>query len=422
MRRSVFLVLALAHVLPALAQEPPDPVAPEVITRNAARQATVRAIHLTERLVLDGRLDDPVYRQEKAISDFIQTLPGNNVEPTERTDAWVMFDDENIYVAARCWDAEPPNRWIANEMRRDQGQIRQNDHFGVMLDTFHDKRNGYVFYSNPIGGRMDLTEADEGNSNSDWNPVWDVRTSTFDGGWTIEMAIPFKSLRYVSGNDQRWGIQLRRSMRRRNEWAHLTPLPQSMGGAQGYFRISQAATLVGLDLPPASRNIELKPYAISRLTRDRVAAPDGSDDLDGDIGIDAKYGINANLTADFTVNTDFAQVEVDEQQVNLTRFSLQFPEKREFFLEGRGIFGFASFPSTAGGGAGNNTSNTPVLFYSRRIGLERNRVVPIDVGGRITGKVGRWSVGALNIQTGDLDAPNDRTPGTPASNFTGARI
>jgi hypothetical protein len=326
-RTTACLALALSIASAAAAQEPPDPVAPEVITRNAARQATVRAIHLTERLVLDGRLDDAVYRQEKAISDFIQTLPGNNAEPSERTEAWVMFDDENVYVAARCWDAAPPNRWIANEMRRDQGQIRQNDHFGVMLDTFYDRRNGYVFYSNPIGGRMDLTEADEGNSNADWNPVWDVRTATFDGGWTIEMAIPFKSLRYGAGSEQVWGFNMRRTIRWKNEETFLTRVPRRGGAnARGSIAlVNSGATLVGISAPPGSRNLEVKPYALSSLNSDLLARPAVRDHVDGDVGFDVKYGITQNMTADFTYHTDFAQVEVDTQQVNLTRFSLFYP-------------------------------------------------------------------------------------------------
>ena len=423
MRNGVWVILIVLGVASlAGAQQPPDPVPPAVISRNEARQATVRAIKLSEPLRIDGRLDESVYSSTPAITDFIQTLPRNGEEPTERTEAWVMFDAQNFYVSARVWDSAPPNKWIANEMRRDANQVRQNDHFGFMIDTFHDRRNGYVFYSNPVGGRIDLTEADEGNSNSDWNPVWEVRTGRFEGGWTIEMAVPFKSVRYVSGTGQTWGIQLRRAIRRKNEWNYLTPIPTALGNGQGFFRISAAATLVGLELPPASRNIELKPYGIARTTTDRGVSPPVINQGKGDVGIDAKYGITANLTADLTYNTDFAQVEVDEQQVNLTRFSLQLPEKREFFLEGRGIFSFATFPSTGAGGAGGgggvaSTSTTPLLFYSRRIGLNAGRMIPIDAGGRVTGKVGKTSIGILNIETAEETASK-----TPQTNFSVVRL
>ena len=418
MRRSAVLLVVLGALVArdGVAQTPPPPVPPAVITRDEARHATVRAIQLREPLKMDGRLDDAVY-QTPGITDFIQTLPHDGT-PTEKTEAWVLFDASTLYISARCWDSAPPSRWIANEMRRDTNQLRQNDHFGVMLDTFHDGRNGYVFYANPLGGRSDQTLSDEGNPNADWNPVWDVRTGRFDGGWTIEMAIPFKTLRYNPGSGQVWGLQFRRAIRRKNEWVHLTPLPPVLGGAQGFFRISQAATLVGLELPPVSSNLELKPYVIGRAVTDHLSTPRRDNATEGDVGLDVKYGITANLTADLTYNTDFAQVEVDEQQVNLTRFGLQFPEKRDFFLEGRGIFGFAAFPTSGVSSAsgGSSTSNTPVLFYSRRIGLSGGKVVPIRAGGRVTGKVGKTSIGLLNIETADAGA------GAPATNFGVVRL
>ena len=152
-------------------------------------------------------------------------------------------------------------------MRRDTNQLRQNDTFGVMFDTFYDRRNGVAFYTNPLGAIADYAVVDEGMPNTDWNPVWNARTGRFDGGWTVEMAIPFKSLRYRSGLSQIWGVQFRRAIRRKNEWTYLTPVPASLGGPQGLNRISLAATLVGLDLPAASKNLELKPYGISRHDR-----------------------------------------------------------------------------------------------------------------------------------------------------------
>ena len=392
-----------------------------LLTRDENRRATIRAIKLDPPLRVDGVLDERVYQDVPPITDFIQTMPRENAAPTEKTDAWVMFDETTFYVSARCWDSAPPEQWVANEMRRDTQQLRQNDQFGAILDTFHDRRNGYIFYANPIGGMSDIAVTDEGNPNQDWNPVWQVRTGRFAGGWTIEIAIPFKSIRYRSGQNQTWGIQLRRGVRRKNEWHYINPLPLAMGGSQGSFRISAAATLVGLDLPEASRNIEVKPYGISRVSTDRLATPTVSDDLTGEVGVDVKYGITANLTADVSYNTDFAQVEVDEQQVNLTRFNLVFPEKREFFLEGRGIFEFGRGSVTGGTGAAgiglNATSLVPQLFYTRRIGLNRGRVVPIELGGRVTGKVGGFSVGAINIQT-DREAVSS----TPQTNFTVLRV
>ncbi len=390
---------------------PPAPVPPAVMTRDDQGRATVRAIRLDQSIDLDGVLDEAVYGTVPAISGFIQLTPDAGAEATERTEAWILFDETSVYVSARVWDSAPESQWVANEMRRDTNQLRQNDTFAVLFDTFYDRRNGVLFYTNPLGARADAQLINEGNPNSDWNPVWDVRTGRFDGGWTVEMEIPFKTLRYRSEPPHIWGVQLRRAIRRKNEWAYLTPLPIAAGfggGARGVFRISEAGSLVGLEPPSAGRSLEIKPYVIGGLTTDLSATPVKIDDVSVDGGIDVKYGITRNLTADFTYNTDFAQVEVDERQVNLTRFPLFFPEKREFFLEGRGIFGFARGAFTPVGGPGTEPAggffgdvNVPQLFYSRRIGLEEGRVVPIVGGARLTGKVGQFDVGALNIHTGD---------------------
>ena len=404
-------------VLLAAIDGPPPPIAPEVVTRDERGRATVRAIKLAQGIQLDGQLDEPVYHTVPAISGFIQQVPVEGAPATERTEAWIMFDDTNVYVSARVWDSAPEREWVANEMRRDTNQLRQNDTFTVFFDTFYDRRNGFNFYTNPLGARTDSQFTNEGNPNNDWNPVWDVRTGRFDGGWTAEMEIPFKSLRYRSGSPQVWGVQLRRRIRRKNEDAFLTRLPISSRG--GIFRISEAGTLVGIEPPAASRNIEIKPYGIAGLRTDVNASPPKDGEGDGDFGIDVKYGITPNLTADFTYNTDFAQVEVDELQVNLTRFSLFFPEKREFFLEGRGIFDFARGGVGGGSGGGGffGGGNAPTLFYSRRIGLQDGQVVPILGGGRVTGKLGQFDVGAVNIQTAD-----EQISRAESTNFTVIRV
>ena len=418
--RTALTILAVALVREASAQTPtidgpPPPVAPEVITRAASGQATVRAIKLAAPLKVDGVLDEEVYAREKPFGGLIQVTPRYGEVQTERSDIWITYDDQNIYVTCRCFDSAPPDQWIANELRRDTNGLRQNDHFGAMFDTFYDRRSGFAFYTNPLGARADYSVVDEGGSNTDWNPVWTSKTGRFDGGWTVEMAIPLKSIRYRAGTNQIWGIQLRRSVRRKNEWAYLTPVPQNLAGPQALNRISSAGTLVGLDLPPAGKNIELKPYVVSRVTTDRLTTPATSNDVGADAGGDIKYAITPNLTADFTVNTDFAQVEIDEQQVNLTRFSLFFPEKRDFFLEGRGIFDFAR------GGTGVTTmvgaTDTPYLFYTRRIGLNGGRVVPINGGGRVTGKVGPFGIGLMNIQAG-----SEALSKTEPTNFTVVRL
>ena len=405
---------------------PPPPVAPETIARDAAGRATVRAVLLDGPLQVDGELNEAIYDTVPPVSDFIQQLPDVGEPATERTDTWIFYDAQNVYVAARNWDSAPESQWVANEMQRDSFQLINNDSFSVGFDTFYDRRNGFVFMVNPIGGIFDFQITDEGNPNSDWNPVWDVQTGRFDGGWTVEMEIPFKSIRFRPGRSQIWGLQIGRNVRWKNEWTYLTPVPIS--GGPGMFRLSAAGTLTGVEVPEGNRTFEIKPYGIGSMATDVNAVPLVSNASDGDFGLDVKYGVTQNLTADFTYNTDFAQVEVDEQQVNLTRFSLFFPEKREFFLEGRGIFDFGrgvTFGGMTGPGGGGRPGaggffgggNAPTIFFSRRIGLDGGQTVPILGGGRLTGKVGDFSVGALNIQTDDV-----ASAGAASTNFTVVRL
>ena len=390
---------------------PPPPVPPALIARDEVNQATVRAVRLTEPLDLDGVLDERVYRDLPPASGFIQVMPNEGEIAKEQTEIWVTFDDTDIYVSARCLSAAPPSEWVASDMRRDGMGLGQ--YVGIVLDTFYDRRNAVEFVVNPLGGRMDGQITNERGWNDDWNPVWSVRVAQFDGGWTFEAAIPFKSLRYRPGRSQIWGFNIERRVVWNNEYSALVPLPASWSYS-AIMQISQAATLVGLEVPDAGLNLEIKPYAIAEMSGVRTTEQRLSNVATGDYGLDLKYGVTENLVTDLTVNTDFAQVEADEQQINLTRFSLFFPEKREFFLENQGVFAFGG---EVGAGQFAGISNTPILFYSRRIGLSRGTEVPIDVGGRLTGRVGRFSLGMLNIQTADV--PN---AGTRSTNFSVLRV
>jgi len=421
--RAIPLLLCLAAAATAasaFAQDespvdgPPAPVAPEVVSRDAAGRVTIRAVRLTEPLVVDGLLKDPIYSQVPAIGDFVQQEPHEGEPATEPTQLWIFFDATNIYFAVHCLD-DQPDRVIANEMRRDSNNIFQNDNVQLVIDTFYDRRSGVLFQTNALGALSDQEVSDERNFNRDWNAVWNVKAARTEDGWSAEFVIPLKSLRYRASGAQTWGFNIQRRIPWKNERSYLSGVPASYGG-RGIYKLSSAATLVGLEVPPQGSNLEIKPYGISSLTTNHQAIPAVSNDLAGDAGFDVKYGLTKGLTADVTYNTDFAQVEEDEQQVNLTRFSLFFPEKREFFLEGQGIFNFGP-PARESQSFGGASTLMPVMFFSRQIGLSGNQEVPILAGARVTGRAGRNALGILNIET--KSAAN---VGAPATNFSVVRV
>ncbi len=393
---------------------PPAPEAPETITRDEGGKATLRAIRLDEPLQIDGKLDDGVYGRVDAIEGFLQQEPVEGDPTSERTEVWIFYDQTNVYISARLTDSHP-ERMVANEMRRDNRNIwSQNESFSVILDTFYDRRNGFLFRTNPLGALFDAQVTDEKNVNEDWNTVWAVKTARLDTGWTLEMALPFKSLRFGSTGAQVWGINFQRLIKWKNERTHLTQIPAAFD-RQGLLRLSFAAALVGVETPTRATRLEVKPYATASLATNLNAEPAFDNQGDGDAGFDVKYGLTKGLTFDFTYNTDFAQVEDDEAQVNLTRFSLFFPEKREFFLEGQGIFNFGGRDNSAFGFDG--PSDMPVMFFSRRIGLSSDGAVPIQAGGRVTGRAGAYSIGLLNISADAVPAFN-----TPGTNFSVVRL
>jgi hypothetical protein len=422
-RKALFItvwVCAIASAIPARAGQSS---AGDLVTRDSTTgKVTIRPTRLTEPLRVDGRLDESFYSIANPISDFVQMEPNGGKLATEKTEVWVAFDQRNVYVSFRAWESHP-ERMIANEMRRDSNNIRQGDCVGFSFDTFFDHRNALQFEVSPIGARTDGQSTNERQYNADWNPVWDVAVGKFEGGWTVEAAIPFKSIRYAAGE---WGFQARRNNKWKNEISYLTAVPPAFGIGRGSFSASLFAVVTGLEVPKRSQTIEVKPYAVGDLTTDKTAVPQILNNPDGDFGADAKYGVTQSLTADLTYNTDFAQVEADEQQVNLTRFSLFFPEKRDFFLENQGIFTFggagvnssaAGATSSGGGAVPGDSGETPQLFYSRRIGLNGSKIVPIWGGGRLTGRVGRTTLGLINMETRD-----DRVSNSPATNFSVVRV
>ena len=297
-RRALCVLLTLAACSPfvwakdtaiAAIDGPEPPMPPAVLSRDTEGRLTLRATRLAEPIVVDGRLAELIYRQVPSMTEFIQQEPIEGELATEQTEVWVFFDDDNIHVSARCWDSHP-ERMVANEMRRDNRNIQNNENFAVIFDTFYDRRNGFLFHTNPLGAIFDAQVTDERVVNSDWNTVWDVKTGRWQRGWLVEMKIPFRSLRYKGVDTEIWGINFRRIVRWKNETSYLTPVAAAFRQA-GIAKLSQGATMVGLETPSQALNLELKPYAIAAANTDLEADPPLENDLDGDVGFDLKYGV-----------------------------------------------------------------------------------------------------------------------------------
>ncbi len=417
---AALLVLALglsALSKPALAQEAPTPDdgTSDAIAegREPRAESTLAAIPVAGAIRVDGRLDEPDWAAAPAATDFRQQEPDEGRPASYATSVKVLFSGERIYIGARLEDSEP-ERLIARVLERDLlidqsffSLTSDDDAFFVVLDTFDDDRNGFLFATNPNGAETDALLRDEGSLNVSWDAVWEVAATVDEGGWTAEIAIPLGQLRFTSRGPWTWGINFERVIKRRNEIALWRSWTRDNGGL---LKVSQAGSLTGLMGLDQGVNLQVKPYALGRGTHaDDLEAPDPFDDesgVSGDVGGDLKYGVTANLTLDATVNTDFAEVEADVRQINLTRFKLFFPEKREFFVENAGIFDF--------GILGFGGPPPALLFFSRRIGVEGNEEVPIIAGGKLTGKEGPYSVGVLDVVTEESV--------TPVSNFAVARV
>lgn len=356
------------------------------------------AVRATARPVVDGALDEPFWRDAAAASEFVQADPREGAPATERTEVLVAFDDDHLYIGARCFDTDA-SHIVVNDIRKDFADAEQ-DTFQVLLDTFADRRNGFVFGTNAEGARFDSQIANEGRDvNPNWDAVWWVAARTTAEGWTAEFRIPFKTLRFEPGDGHTWGINFARRIRRKNEVDYWSPVQRAFS----IVRASSAGTLDGLPDLAQGRNVRVKPYLLGGAVR-----PYGGGDfaIDRSAGLDVKAGLTPSLTLDATVNPDFAQAEADEQQVNLTQFSLFFPEKREFFLENSGVFYFGDIPRNQ-----RQTSRFRppeedlLLFFSRRIGLtDSGAQVPLYGGLRLTGRAGKFGLGALSMQSEESGA------------------
>jgi Domain of unknown function (DUF5916) len=395
-----------------------------VLPSGAAAQPAATAKRVEQPPTLDGDvLSDPAWRDAPPASGFVQEQPDEGQPSTERTEVRIVYTATTLYIGVVCYDREPGGI-IVSDARRDAA-LDQTDSFQIIFDTYRDRLNGFVFGTNPAGIEYDGQVTNEGQGggglaggqrqqagsgsgfNVNWDGAWEVRSRISEVGWSAEFAIPFRTLRFPAGTRQTWGVNFQRNIRRRNERSYWAPVSRQYN----LYRLSLAGTLTDLETP-SFRNLQVTPYVLGQALQSGVRPADT--DFDPDAGGDLKYSVTPSLSLDLTVHTDFAQVEVDDQQINLDRFDLFYPEKRPFFLENAGFF-------TVG-----NPGEID-LFFSRRIGIgPSGEQVAIDGGGRLSGKAGKYNIGLLSMQTSDvelLNPPDSAIDGRlPGSNFTVARV
>ena len=362
-------------------------------------QNTTSAVKASSVPVMDGDvLNDPAWANVPEVTTFIQKTPDEGQSVSEKTAVKVMYTEKTFYVSVVCYDTNP-GEIVISDTRRDS-PLNNSDSFSFIIDTFKDFQTGYLFGTNPAGIEYDaqITGGGEGGSmmrrfsmgtgggfNVNWDAVWEVKSQKGDFGWSAEFAIPFKTLRYATNNDQSWGINFERVIARKKEEAHWSPISRQ----HTMNRLVSAGTLTHMNVP-TSRNIKILPYVLGQNNVNKSETTSKSSD--GNFGLDAKLSIGSSMSLDLTYNTDFAQVEADEQQINLDRFSLFFPEKRAFFLENAGLFSVG----TGGGFFGPDIE----MFFSRRIGVGPDgEPVPIVGGGRLTGTFSGMKVGMLSMRT-----------------------
>jgi hypothetical protein len=397
------LLLLVLTPLVATNAEGAGTLTPEQIEAIRASKG-VTAIRIAESITIDGVLDEAVWKRAQPATDFYQQSPAEFAPSSRSTEVRFLYDEHSLYVGAMLFD-DSPDRLIVNDLKREFSG-RDTDTIAILIDTFLDRRTSYGFLTNPGGAVRDVVGFDNGRKvDTSWNGVWFVRTSVREDGWSAEMAIPFKTLRFPNRPAQEWGLNIMRVIRRDNEVSTWAPVPRQFSTQHmGY-----AGTLTGIQRVVPGRNVQVKPFATGQIARG--VSGTGGWDGDGDGGLDLKWGITSSLLLDGTWRTDFSQVEADEQQINLTRFSLFFPEKREFFLENQTSFQIGLVEPS-----GQDARRDLVPFFSRQIGLSGDgRPIPVVGGVRLTGRTGQAGIGFLSMQTEDFE-------GRPGDNFTAAHL
>ncbi len=363
---------------------------------NAQRVMRAAPLRAEEQVVLDGILEEPVWQRAQPATDFIQQDPVQGGQPTERTEVRIAFSKTALYMGVLCYDSEP-DKMLGNTMKRDEF-LQGDDRFQWTMDTFLDRQTGYFFEMNPAGLMADSYMGTSGD-NRNWDGIWNARVRRSEIGWTIEIQIPFTTLSF-DANAPAWGINFQRSIRRKfeeNLWTgHLRN--------QGLRRMTNAGLLIGLKEVSQGVGLDVRPYTAASVSdspgRDVPVGFGGT----GAVGLDMLYNITPSLRGNLTINTDFAETEVDQRLVNLTRFPLFFPERRTFFLDGATFFDFYRGAGGGGGNGGGGSGPSPTRpFFSRNVGLSDGQPQPIDIGAKVTGQVGRQDIGALLIRTRETD-------------------
>ena len=369
---------------------------------------SVQAVRVENAPTLDGHLTDEVWQKAQPAGAFLQSSPKENVPQSQRTEFRVIYDDDALYLGIWCFDTNVKNR-VAMNMERD-GSMKYEDSVIVVLDTFLDRRNGYSFTVNPNGARSDSLISNNSYGGNEWDGAWMARSRVYNWGWTTEIEIPFKTVSFDKKNDT-WGLNVGRNIGRlgdRGGWANSRTSVRS-------YHISEAGNLVGLKGLKQGLGLDLNPYALGRFREDRVA---DDSDLLGDLGADVRYRLTPSLTALASVNTDFAETESDRRQVNLTRYPLFFPEKRQFFLEDAGIFGFGGVTTSSSRRSSESSETLLMPFFSRRIGLSDSReVVPVVFAGKLTGRVNDYNIGLMDAVVDSDEGPRNAFVGRVSRNI-----
>ena len=379
---------------------------PQTRPPEPTRSAPVTPV--TSEIVIDGLLDEPPWLQAPKIGDLVQRIPREGSKPTERTEVTLLYDADNLYIGVMCYDSEP-DRVLASQMARD-ASLNADDRLSILLDTFRDQSNAFHFATNPAGVLADGLVFANGETNNDWDAIWIVRAQRSDQGWSAEFAIPFKSLGFPAGQTV-WGFNISRTIQRKLEEVRWT-------GARfqtQFFQVSEAGEITNLEGLAQGVGLDVRPFVAQRWLH---TGSNGENTVTGKPGLDLFYNITPSLKLTATGNTDFGETEVDARQINLTRFSIFFPEKRSFFLQDAGVFSFATTGVNPPGGI-PGTGAEVFPFFSRRIGLLGGEEVPIDYGVKLTGKVGRTEVGVLDVRTRELPnvAANNSFVGRVKQNF-----